>query len=175
MGSRLTTNDRKEGLSVIYVKAVATRCGFLFGEWNKDYGVDLTIRQPALKNAKPLAYGPVLDIQVKSTANPIFEENTIAYDLKRRNYDMLVASREPPAAPMILVLVVFPRKDSRWLDVREDRLLLGACGYWTSSAGWEPSVADKRAVRVRFRRSNILDPESFAQIMRCVEDQKPLP
>jgi hypothetical protein len=86
---------------------------------------------------------PSLDIQLKATINLGKPTNgEFRYPLKRRNYDLL---REPTMIPRILVLLELPDKETCWLTVTPQKLILRRCAYWTSLTGF-PETQNKDTV-----------------------------
>lgn len=152
----LTPNDRAEALSRAYVAAVAASAGYVTAEQDFDRdGVDIQIRAGG-------SMRPSLDIQLKATINlGEASAGVYRYPLKSRNYGLL---REPTMVPRILVLLALPSKESDWLNVTTDQLVLRRCAFWTSLLG-EPERDTKETVTISVQDRNRFDVESLKALM----------
>ncbi|MBB5754498.1 DUF4365 domain-containing protein [Prosthecomicrobium pneumaticum] len=157
MNDRLiTTTDREEQLSRIYVDAVAAAAGYVVAKQDFDRdGVDVQIRAGA-----PMR--PSLDVQLKATIN-LGRPNggVFRYALKRRNYDFL---REQTLVPRILVVLDLPRDEVQWLTITPTELILRRCAYWTSLLG-APETENAGTVTIPISHQNRFDIEGLRRLM----------
>jgi Domain of unknown function (DUF4365) len=154
--SLLTSNDREEELSRAYVQAVAAGAGYVTADFSLDRdGTDIQVRAGG-------SMRPSLDIQLKATINLGKPTNgEFRYPLKRRNYDLL---REPTMIPRILVLLELPDKETCWLTVTPQKLILRRCAYWTSLTGF-PETQNKDTVTISIQDTQRFDIECLKTLM----------
>ena len=114
----LTVPDQKERLSLVYVKALATRAGFGTSTPAPDRdSVDLHIHTVGPRR-------PALDLQLKATA--VLDEpqaGFVPFRLTIKNYNDL---RVETQTPRLLVVFELPRDESRWMTVPRKNLSCGA-------------------------------------------------
>lgn len=158
----LEPNDIKEELSLVYVRAVASRAGFAVEEVRRDRdSIDLHVFARGVIDDGPVE-SPVLDVQLKSTArDPSAGDVQIPYDLKVKNYNDLARTT---LIPRILVVVFLPEDPQRWLTLTEKALVLRRSAYWISLKGRQPT-ANKETARVQLLRSQVFDPTSVRTIL----------
>ena len=101
-GTLLTDPDQKEGLSLVYARAVAARAGFLTSvpEPDRD-SVDLRIQAGGPRR-------PALDLQLKTTVDlgeP--QAGVLPFRLSTKNYNDL---RILTQTPRLLVVLELPRR-----------------------------------------------------------------
>lgn len=153
----LTTADREEALSCVYVRAIAARAGYTTSTRSLDRdGVDLQIQAGG-------AMRPALDVQLKATVNLERRSGHVQYPLKRRNYDLL---RIDTQTPRLLVVLDLPNEEDRWMTVTEDELVLRHRVYWLSLQGHK-ETANEVSVTVRIPEENLFDVEG----LRCLMEQ----
>ena len=166
----MSDNDRQEALSIAYVQAVAAVAGMTYSTRSKDTGIDLSLHEIERRNGRYTETGWQLDLQAKSTTTVSARGETIGYDLKVRNYDDLIATA---AIPRILVVLVLPPNESRWLRQDEKKLELRRCAYWLSLED-KPAVSNKSQVRVAIPRKQVFTPEALKLIMKRVKEGRAL-
>lgn len=148
----LTRAHRQEALSRTYVQAIAAQAGLIYGTHEHDYGIDVSLRATKTRGSRRLDAGIVLDLQLKSTTQANVSATHVSYDLEVKTYDDL---RDPEArCPRILVVLVLPDEEARWLSQSEEELIVRNCAYWLSLANWAPTTS-KATVRVPIPRVNI--------------------
>ena len=110
MTDALTTEpDQKEGLSVLYARALATRAGFLASvpEPDRD-SVDLRIQAGGPRR-------PALDLQLKATIGfGKLRTGVLSFRLSIKNYNDL---RILTQTPRLLVVLELPQDESQWMTV----------------------------------------------------------
>ena len=154
--SLMTTADREEALSCIYVCAVAARAGYTTSTLSLDRnGVDLKIQ----------AGGPIwpaLDFQLKATVNiERRDDGHVRFPLKRRNYDLL---RMAAQTPRLLVVLDLPKDEDRWMTVTADELVLRHRAYWLNLQG-RAETPNKVSVTVAIPEGNLFNVESLRSLM----------
>lgn len=157
-------NDLKSAFGLAFVRAVAHAAGFLTAEANREWdgdGVDLMV---FARDEHGLVRSPRIEVQVKATQQPD-EGDPIAFDLRAKNYDELIAASWQ--VPRILVVVFVPPERELWIDCAPEQLVLRRASYWCNLRGLAP-VANGRSVRVRIPRANLLDVAAVQGIMARV-------
>ena len=117
----------KELLSVNYIRVIAEREGFIVTKVEQDYGDDLVIKQvrkmASSSGFKYFSTGGMIDVQLKCTTEKKVKylENNIQYQLRGRNYYHLIERfkkwRFENYTPLLLILLVLPDNDSKWLQI----------------------------------------------------------
>lgn len=153
----LTVPDQKEGLSLLYIKALATRAGFATSvpEPDRD-SVDLRIHAGGPRR-------PNLDFQVKATVDlggP--RAGFRRFRLSVKNYDDL---RIPTRVPRFLMVLDLPKDESQWMTVTAEELVLRRCAYWLSLQEGHDEGVDQKKVTVRIPERQILDVETLQALM----------
>ena len=161
----LTTPHRQESLCRAYVQAVAAQVGVGFTVPGDDYGVDVTLRLIGRQGDGRRDAGVTLDLQLKSTTRALVDDESVAFDLDVKNYDDL---RDPEVrCPRLLVLLVQPQEEGRWLTQSEEELTVRHCAYWISLRGRGPTE-NQRTVRVRIPRANVFTVEGLRALLERV-------
>ena len=153
----LTVPDQKEGLSLVYAKALATRAGFLTAvpEPDRD-SVDLRIQAGGPRR-------PALDLQLKATvdlAKP--QAGVLPFRLPIKNYNDL---RGPTQTPRLLVVLELPKDESHCMTVTAEELVLRRRAYWLSLQQGHYDVVGKQTVTVRIPKHNLFDVEALLTLM----------
>ena len=156
-GRPLTGPDRKEGLSLVYVKALATRAGFLTSApWPDRDSIDLRIQ-----GGGPLR--PALDLQLKATVDlgeP--QAGFLPFRLNIKNYnDLRVATQ----SPRLLVVLELPKDESRWMTVTAEELVLRRRAYWLSLQRGHGEVDGQQTVTVRIPEHNVFDVTALRELI----------
>ena len=151
-----TEPDQKEGLSVLYARALATRVGFLTSvpEPDRD-SVDLRIQAGGPRR-------PALDLQLKATTG--FGEpqaGGLSFRLPMKNYNDL---RIFTQTPRLLVVLELPQHESQWMTVTAEELVLRRRAYWLSLLGRD-EVPGQQSVTVRIPEHNVFDVEALQILM----------
>ena len=156
-GTMITDSDHKEGLSPVYVKALATRAGFMTSvpEPDRD-SVDLRIQAGGPRR-------PALDLQLKATVGlgeP--RDGFLPFRLKNRNYTDLRAETQ---TPRLLVVLELPKDESRWMTVTSEELVLRRRAYWMSLQEGCEEVDGRQTATVRIPEDNVFDLEALQALM----------
>jgi hypothetical protein len=136
-----------------------------------DYGIDLTLHDIRRRGHRHMESGFKLDIQAKSTTARNLTTTDVVYDLDVKNYDDL---RNPQVGcPRILVLLVLPDDETRWMEQTEDQLLLRHAAYWLSVKGRGPTK-NQKTIRVLLPRVNLFTAQALESLMSKVSRGEPL-
>lgn len=153
----LTTPDRKEALSRVYVQALAARAGYLTSvpEPDRD-SVDLRIQAGGPRR-------PGLDLQLKATtelSEP--RDGFLRFRLSIKNYRDL---SDETQTPRLLVVLDLPKDESQWMTVTDKEIALRRRAYWLSLQKDREEVDDQSTVTVRIPERNVLDVETMQKLM----------
>ena len=155
-GTMLTVADQKERFSLLYVKALATRAGFVTSvpELDRD-SVDLRIQAGG-------PHRPTLDLQLKATTD-LGEPHAgfLPFRLTIKNYSDL---RVETQTPRLLVVLELPKDESRWMTVTTEELILRRRAYWLSLQRHE-EVVGQQTTTVRIPEGNVFDVEALRTLM----------
>ena len=154
--SLLATSDRQEALSVVYVKALAARAGYVTArpDFDRD-GIDMEIKAGGQMR-------PTIGIQLKATTNLGKPKNGyFTFPLKRRNFDSL---RTQTQTPRLLVVLDLPKDESQWLTVTVDELVLRRSAYWLNLRR-EIETTNQYSIAVKIPEANWLNVESLRALM----------
>ena len=156
-GALLTVPDQKEGLSLVYVKALATRAGFLTSvpEPDRD-SVDVRIQAGGLRR-------PALDLQLKATTDlGEAQAGFLPFRLPIKNYSDL---RVETQTPRLLVVLELPKDRSQWMTVTAEELVLRRRAYWLSLQRGFEEVVGQQTATVRIPKDNVFDVEALRTLM----------
>lgn len=153
-----------EQLSRAYVKAVASVAGCQVDWSDVDYdSVDGTFRR---RSIGAINRAPILDFQLKCTAQDLLRADGVHFPFSLKNYDDLRAVNL--SAPRIAVVVLIPPDVQHWLRHTEDELLIRRCGYWVSLRG-EPAVTNGNTKTVIVPRTNVFDANQLDSMFLRIE------
>jgi len=151
----LTDNDRKEHLSLAYIRTIAAKVGYATGQYDIDRNsVDLLV------SAAGDSMNPTVGMQMKATSSAEWKDGSLPFVLKRKNYDDL---RSNSVFPKILVVFTLPSEEDDWLNWTEDRILVRRCAWWLSLKGYPPIESDSKTVYVP--ETQPLGPQQLTDIM----------
>ena len=165
----MEVNLQKEQFSYAYLYAVASTAG---------YGFQLALRALDFDGIDAVIAGrggngairyPRLELQIKSTAQDLIDNDVIKYPLPIKNYnDLRIANCQ---APRILVVVLIPENPGKWLQQSEQELCLSHGAYWLSLQGY-PASQNQKSVTLAIPRQNIFNVEALQQLMQQIEAGK---
>jgi hypothetical protein len=158
----LTRNHRQEALCRAYVQAVAALAGVASSVPTPDYGIDLSLRSIDEIGDQHQDAGVQLDLQLRSTTRASVAGSQVSYDLDARTYEYL---RTPSPVPRILVLLILPDEEGRWLSQSLEELIIRRCAYWHSLREAGPTTATS-SVRVAIPRAQVFSVEAVQDRMR---------
>jgi hypothetical protein len=157
----LTRNHRQEALCRAYVQAVAARAGVATSVPFPDYGVDLSLRSIRQGGQRHQDARLQLDLQLRSTTRAGGTDAGVTYDLDVRTYDFL---REPSPICCLLVLLVLPEDEGRWLSQTVEELVIRHAAFWASLRGAPPTDATS-SVRVGIPRAQVFTAQAVQSLM----------
>ncbi len=158
METLLTVADQKEGLSLVYAKALATRAGFLTSvpEPDRD-SVGLRIQAGGPRR-------PALELQLKATVDlPQPQAGVRPFRLSIKNYNDL---RILTQTPRLLVVLELPKDESRWMTVTAEEVVLRRRAYLMSLQGGYDEVVGQQTVTVHIPEHNVFDVEALRTLMQ---------
>ena len=156
-GTLLTAPDQKEGLSLVYATALATRAGFLTSvpEPDRD-SVDIRIQAGGPRR-------PALELQLKATVDlGAPQAGVLPFRLSIKNYNDL---RILTQTPRLLVVLELPKDESRWMTVTAEELVLRRRAYWLSLQQGHDEVVGQQTVTVRIPEHNVFDVETLLTLI----------
>ena len=177
----LTKQQSMEGVSRGYIEAIASQAGLVCTKPNFDYGVDGTFSDIIIReDNRHVDSGYKLDFQLKSTGNFEIKENEIIYDLELKNYNDLID--EEIGTQRILILYLMCEDIEDWIIVNEEIIPnveeileykyntgFNYCAWWCSLRGKSKSN-NKRTVRIKLPRNQILTKDSLKSLMEKVKE-----
>lgn len=147
-------NTRKARFSLAHITAVATYADCQVLEPKVDRGsVDGILLGPT-------GWRDLIRFQAKSTARDIAVAGYVRFPLDAGDYENI----RNADAPFILIVVLLPDDESRWLAQTDDETCLRYCGYWISLEGW-PSRSNTATVTVPIPMSNIFNSDQLSALM----------
>ena len=156
----MTENEQKQQLSVAYVHAVAARAGYACQVVNvDDDSVDLQLAARGRVHETAVLRSPRIDVQLKATTRRILKDGHLAFSLPLKNYNDL---REESLVPRLLVVLLLPPDETRWLEQTEEEMISRHCAYWSSLLGREETENDT-AVTVHVPRQQQFTVTSLAR------------
>ena len=158
-------NARKEQFSNAFLLAVAAVAGCSVAKPSVDNdSIDWTM-------SNRLPRRPKLDIQLKCTADDDGNGPSVAFRLKKKNYDDLTIT--DLISPRILLLVVVPEQIDDWILLTRNELTLRRCAFWISLVGQPPS-GNEASVTVHVPRNQPFTVESLNGLMERTDHGDPL-
>ena len=153
-------NASKEQFSNAFLLAVAAVAGCSVAKPSVDNdSIDWTI-------SNRLPRRPKLDVQLKCTAEDDGNGASVAFPLKKKNYDDLTVV--DLICPRILILVAVPEQIDNWILLTENELVLRRCAFWVSLQGHPPSD-NENSVTVHVPRRQTFTVESLIELMEKVD------
>jgi hypothetical protein len=171
LGDIVTPEQKQEELSRAYLQAVAAKCGFALGTWSQDQRcIDATIGAAGLLGTGSIA-DPKLDVQLKCTANrELVRADHISIQVKRKQYDHLVARSH---VPKILVVLLLPEDEQDWVVHSEEQLALRRCAYYARARDF-PATTTAESPTLRVPLANHFSPDALsAMLLRVSRGEAP--
>lgn len=161
----MTETRRMEDLSVAYLSAIAAQTSVDFESLHHDEdSVDCMLKKVVVLDGGS-QFRSSLHVQLKSTASKnlySIGENTITYQLKKKNYDDL---RKRGTNEIILCLLILPEESEKpWVECTDDELLLHGRMYWCSLRD-KPDAKQKDRVPVELPKEQFLAPDTLDTLM----------
>jgi hypothetical protein len=125
---------QQEGLSMAYVKAIASMAGYNT-EFSNRYKCDGTFYEIRKIKGQMENSGITLDFELKSATPNNYSIDTkkglVIYDLDSGNYNALVRRLQTANATLqILILFCMPKDSIDWINVTAESLVLRKCCFW---------------------------------------------
>src|SRR4029077_2667969 len=115
------------------VQAIVAVAGATIAVSRRDYGVDGTIKHiAATRDDGFFENGYPVEFQLKGTSIATISQDAIRFDLKVRNYNLIV-SRKLTATPYYLFLVCFGPDPAQWVSADAGLTLNASAFWWTAS------------------------------------------
>ena len=160
----MTPNMQMEQLSLTYVKAVASKAGFQVVRPEPDIdSVDGVL-------ISSVGRRPKIDFQAKSTTRDVLRDDALHFPLPVKNYEEL---RADTITPRILIVLLMPDDDARWVAQSEEELCLRHCAYWLSLED-RPATANTSSVTVQIPTTNIFSVDQLITSMGKVDRRESL-
>ena len=155
----MTPNMQMEQLSLAYVRAVAAKAGFQVTRPEPDVdSVDGVLMST-------LGRRPRVDFQAKATARDVLLNGTIHFPLPVKNYNEL---RADTLTPRILIVLLMPSDDARWVAQSEEELCLRHCAHWLCLEK-RPATTNTSNITIQIPTSNILSVDQLNALMAKVD------
>ena len=153
----LTVSDQKEGLSLVYAKALAIRAGYSISVPQPDRdSVDLQIQAGGVGR-------PALDLQLKATVDlGVPQAGFLSFRLSIKNYDDL---RVVTQTPRLLVVLDLPKDESEWMTVTTEELVLRRRAYWLSLQQGHDEDVLQQTVTIRIPEQNVFNVDALRILM----------
>jgi len=152
---------QKEQFSIAWVRAVVSVAGYaVYQPEVDDDSVDLGI---AVRGGRGTIRSPRLEVQLKCTAEPIWQSDPMRFTLKKKNYDDLRG--DDLLVPRMLIVVCVPEDVDRWIDQNEERMILQRCGYFLSLRTFPARSDGKSPVTVPIPRRQQFTVAALRDIM----------
>ena len=166
----LPRNYRQEGLSLAYVRAVAAQAGCVCSQPERDFGIDLYLREITQTDREYRDLGgEMVDVQLRSTTLADITDDSVVYDIDVRTYNLL---RHPGLPPLrILVVLVLPESEREWLAQSVDEMILRKCAWWHSLRG-APGTASTSTTRIRIPKTQIFTPEAVHNLFQLIRENR---
>ena len=151
----MTPNMQMEQLSLAYVRTVAAKAGFQVTRPELDTdSVDGVLMADFGRR-------PRVDFQAKSTTRDVLRDEALHFSLPVKNYEEL---RADTRTPRILIVLLMPDDNARWIAQSEEELCLRHCAYWLSLEG-QPATSNSSSVTVHIPKTNLFDVNQVIDLM----------
>ena len=164
----ITIQHIQEELNKSYVSAVAAKAGVKCTWESLDYGIDGRIIGMNIFGKRRIQSAFGISIQIKSTINWSVSKcgKNIIYDIEVKTFDDL-KQFDPDGEGALLILMCLPKKETDWLEITHDNLLMRNCCYWWKHDGAE--TKNKNSVRIQIPKSNLLNSVALNKLL---DDEK---
>lgn len=166
----LDKNHLMEELCKAYMHAVCSMAGCTISKPDPDYGIDCHLEEINKIDDQFLPTGICLDIQAKSTTNFEIKDNLIVYNLKNRNYNLLIKNT---TTKRILVLLLLPKEKDEWLNNDINSLIIKKCAFWCQLNGKEKENPDNLTT-IKIPTNQIFSPDNLKEILFKIKQGRDL-
>jgi hypothetical protein len=123
-------SKQKEEFNYAYVCALAAHAGLNRGEFRvDDDSIDVTFQAKGDFGPGRMR-SPLIQIQLKCTSQDLVVDDTIKFQLSRKNYDDLRGA--DVVAPRYLAVLIVPENLLEWVRHNDDHVALYNSCYWLS-------------------------------------------
>src|SRR5260370_34491263 len=157
----MSRNDRQEALCRAYVQGIAAVAGVGTSVPTPDYGIDMSLRLIGRLGERLDDDGVQIDLQLRSTTRALVSADHVRYDLDVETHEFLRSIRP---VPRILVVLILPEEDERWLSQSAEEMTLRRCALWYSLRGADP-VAASSSIRLAIPRHQLFSLEALHGMM----------
>ena len=140
----LNDEHRKEALSFAYLHALAAKAGYTCQPGPRP---DMDSIDAIIKSGGPSR--TQVDVQLKATSNGTCRDDGLHFRLRRKNYNDLCERR---SVPLLLVVLVLPRDEARWVQCTAEALTMRRCGWWESLSGHRPTRQQSKTIVIPHAR-----------------------
>jgi len=165
----LDANALKEEISYSYAQILATRCGFSIGRPHRDNdSVDCFITYNGKLSNLSVNSSPQINIQLKSTASPQWANNSIKYQIRKKNYDDLIARS---FVSKIFVLFVMPEIKTmccRYLNISK----INGIAYWVHLCGMAPLPIGQESKLIDIPKKNKFTQKALYTMMDNISNDR---
>jgi Domain of unknown function (DUF4365) len=158
----LPDNNRKAALSFAYLAAISAHSGYNCEKASND---DFDSIDASVKAGGSMR--PQIDVQLKATASADWQKDGLHFQLKKKNFNDLCATR---VVPIILVVFELPKDEAEWCKCSEERLILQRAAWWLSLSGLSEIEADSKVVVLPL--SQRLDSDCLKNLMGLAREFK---
>lgn len=163
-------NSIEELLSQRYIQILANRSGFDATKPEKDFGVDLSVKEVSIDRRgiekRYLYSGRSVDIQLKSCKNLKEKNGYVKYSLEKKTYNDYFFRKKNVEQPYIIIIFQIPKDENDWIQLTPDQLVLKKCAYY-----YVPDGTEKMSIcyaRLKIPTSNRVDINFFNNILNGV-------
>ena len=165
----ITKQHRQEALCRAYAQAVAAQAGLLCVKTEPDYGIDLSLRLVEVRGNRRRDAGIQIDLQLKSTTRAAVTATDVRYHLEAKAYKDL--RDENCLCPRLLVVLIMPAEEARWLSQTPEELTLRHCAYWISLKGRPPTTAAS-TIPISIPLANVFSVDEVTRLMQRAAERK---
>ncbi|CCB77978.1 conserved protein of unknown function [Streptantibioticus cattleyicolor NRRL 8057 = DSM 46488] len=153
-----------ETLQVGYLHAVAAAAGCSLAQPYPDNGIDWHVSHTSPGHL--VDDEVTIKIQLKATYQVAPHPPGPFFSFTLDNDHLVKLARHPVSVHKILVVMLVPRGQERWIGAGHERMELRHCCYWTNLAGHPVTGRHKTTVRIPTAR--IFDDRALCEIMARV-------
>jgi len=162
-------NKQKELFQIAFIQALIAQAGIKHGIQNvDDDSIDITLK--GYGEAGKGMINPVIDVQLKCTAQDLRHGNVIKFNLKIKNYNEL---RETwVSSPRYLFVLEIPTDPKRWIrHTKSNQMLLSYSCYWVSITGM-PETTNKHSVTIDVPLTQKVTQASLKHLLKLAANRK---
>jgi hypothetical protein len=155
-------------LATAYIQAVAAAGGATLAVGQRDYGIDGVLHHIVKMEDQFVPSGFPIEFQLKGTTIAEISDTHVLFDLKVRNYN-LVVTRKPWAAPLYLFLECFGSDLGSWIDEEDEQLVLRASAFWWLRS--DVATLNRSSVRIEIPIANRLTSNAIESMLYASKER----